>query len=202
MIKSEEVAEYLKKNPAFFDEHQDVLAEIQLGADQQPFHQRQVEVLKERHSAEQARFEMVVDSARSNQELEQSLHELAQRMLSEKQDGSVSAENIITSHFSLKHVKVCLEGEQFGDDLDLMKKRVAHGASVCDDRISSQLLEALFGEQNGVESCAFVPLNHAGKGIGVMVLGAEEGQRFQPGMGTIYLDRIGQLVGAFLSRIC
>ena len=200
MTKSDEVAEYLRQNPAFFEEHQDVLAELQVHDSRQPFHERQVEVLKKRHSAEQARYEMVVDSARSNQELELSLHRLAQRLLSEKQNTAAGAETIIADHFALGQVKVCVEGKQFGEEFELMKKRVLHGASVCDDRVSSQLLEVLFGENNKVESCAFVPLTHANSPNGVIVLGSHESSRFQPGMGTIYLDRIGQLVGAFLAR--
>ncbi|MGI9316322.1 MAG: DUF484 family protein [bacterium] len=200
MTKSEEVAEYLRQNPAFFEEHQDVLADLQVGDTQLPFHQRQVQVLKQRHSAEQARYEMVVDSARNNQELELSLHQLAQKLLSEKQGSPGSAEAIIAAHFSLRHVKVCVDDSQFGEEFALMKKRVLHGASVCDDRVASQLLESLFGNQNNVESCSFIPLQHNQKSIGVVVLGSNERSRFQPGMGTIYLDRIGQLVGAFLSR--
>lgn len=200
MTKSEEVAEYLRQNPAFFEEHQDVLAELQVNDAQQPFHQRQVQVLKQRHSAEQARYEMVVDSARSNQELELSLHGLAQKLLSQEKNTESNAETIIADHFALRQVKVCVEGKQFGEEFESMKKRVLHGASVCDDRISSQLLAVLFGEQNKVESCAFVPLTHGESSTGVIVLGSHESSRFQPGMGTIYLDRIGQLVGAFLAR--
>lgn len=200
MTKSEEVAEYLRQNPAFFEEHQDVLAELQVNDAQQPFHQRQVQVLKQRHSAEQARYEMVVDSARSNQELELSLHGLAQILLSQEKNTATNAETIIADHFTLGQVKVCVEGKQFGEEFELMKKRVLHGASVCDDRISSQLLAVLFGEHNKVESCAFVPLTHGERSTGVIVLGSHESSRFQPGMGTIYLDRIGQLVGAFLAR--
>ena len=200
MTKSEEVAEYLRQNPTFFDDHQDVLAELQIGGDQQPFHQRQVQVLRQRHSAEQARYEMVVDSARNNQELELSLHRLAQRLLREGQGKPEQAEVIITDHFSLRSVKVCVDDKQFGEEFGLIKKRVSHGASVCDDRVSSQLLEALFEENNKVESCAFVPLKSEESNVGVLVLGAVDRDRFTPGMGTIYLDRIGELVGAFLSR--
>ena len=200
MTKSEEVAEYLRQNPAFFDEHQDVLAELQVGDDQQPFHQRQVQVLKQRHSAEQARYAMVVDSARNNQELELSLHQLAQKLLREANGSPEKAELIITDHFSLERVRVFVDEKQSGEELELMKKRVLHGASVCDDRVSSQLLGALFGENNTVKSCAFIPLKCERHNVGVAVLGAVDGDRFQPGMGTIYLDRIGELVGSFLSR--
>lgn len=200
MTKSEEVAEYLRQNPAFFDEHQDVLAELQIGGDQQPFHQRQVQVLKQRHSAEQARYEMVVDSARNNQELELSLHRLAQRLLRESPGNSERAESIVADHFSLGSVKVCVDDAQFGEEFGLMKKRVSHGASVCDDRVSSQLLNVLFEDSHEVQSCAFVPLKCGESALGVLVLGAIDSGRFKPGMGTIYLDRIGELVGAFLSR--
>ena len=200
MTKSEEVAEYLRQNPAFFEEHQDVLAGLQVGDDQQPFHKRQVQVLKQRHSAEQARYAKVVDSARNNQELELSLHQLAQKLLREARGTPEKAQAIIADHFSLEHVKACVDEKQSGEEFELTKKRVLHGASVCDDRVSSRLLGALFGENNTVKSCAFIPLKCEQNIVGIAVLGSVDRDRFQPGMGTIYLDRIGELVGAFLSR--
>jgi uncharacterized protein YigA (DUF484 family) len=37
--------------------------------------------------------------------------------------------------------------------------------------------------------------------IGLMVLASEEAKRFYPGMGTLYLERLGQLIGAALVRM-
>jgi len=196
MLKPEDVATYLKQNPTFLDCYPDLLAE----SEPTPFHDRQIAVLKDRQAIQSARYEEVVDSARNNLELEKLLHEFAIQLL---QAGDREVEkgcSILTEHFGLtRSVVVDNERATQSDALGLLTQRVAHGASICDDRVSSDLLETLFGADHDVLSCAFVPLNHSGTPAGVLVLGADAEDRFQPGMGAIYLDRIGELMAAFLS---
>ncbi|MDZ7595697.1 MAG: DUF484 family protein, partial [Thiobacillus sp.] len=42
---------------------------------------------------------------------------------------------------------------------------------------------------------------HAAAPVGLLVLASEEAKRFYPGMGTLYLERLGQLIGAALVRM-
>ncbi len=201
MLKPEDIANYLEQNPAFFDQHQELLANLRLSADETPFHQRQVEVLRSRHSAEQAKYELVVDSARKNQTLEQQLHALSEQLLKHPVHSVYRATETIEQHFSLPHVAIfraedldrsAKEEEHF----ELLTKRIIHGNSICDDRVSSTLLDWMFHDST-VASCAFVPLLSHGQN-GVLALGDSDKERFQPGMGTVYLDRIGELVSAYL----
>ena len=215
MITSEDVANYLKNNPGFFAQHQEVLVDLELDTAQQPFHQRQLDVLRQRHADEKAKYQLVVDSARNNQALDKSLHEYAQKLLGYRQDpDSLAAERITEAHFSIGYARICQESGDNGDphdnnqhsniseeDLSAIVQRVRHGNSVCDDRVSSSLLACLFGVDHDAGSCAFVPCKAIDTDFsGVMVLGDADPTRFAPGIGTIYLDRMGQLVAAFLSR--
>lgn len=199
-MKSEDVAAYLKRNPAFFSENSEVLADLALHH-ANPFHEKQLEVLRERHSRERARYDMVVESARQNQALEQSLHEFTCTLLALDDWASTTLEEEVVRFFGLEGVRLCFGGEDEkpGCDFDLLWERVRHGSSVCDDRVSSSLLAGLFGGENGILSCAFIPVT-AAAAPGVVVLGSAERERFQPGMGAIYLDRIGELLSAILSR--
>ena len=207
MITSEDVATYLNNNPDFFERHQEVLANLQLNGEQ-PFHQRQLDVLRQRHAQEQAKYQMVVDSARNNQALDKSLHEYAQRLLGYTEEPDIlAAETLTKTHFSVGHVRICSQGQNHGalsdQDLTAVIQRVRHGNSVCDDRVSSKLLENLFGANHHVRSCAFVPCKRMDADSSrVMVLGDADPARFAPGIGTIYLDRMGQLAAAFLSGKC
>jgi len=204
-MKAEDVATYLKQNPDFFREHEEVLLELEANAEQQPFHQRQLEVLRQRHSAEQARYELVVDSARNNLALEQSLHEFSQQLLESGDKQTATAVAITEEIFGLAQTRIFRSGAdgETAVDVESLVTRVSHGSSICDDRVSSDLLQQLFGHGHEVNSCAFVPLGIAAKKTGnftgVMVLGASDVERFQPGMGAIYLDRMGELICAFLS---
>ena len=196
-MNSEDVATYLKNNPAFFSEHSEVLAEIDLEGSE-PFHRRQVEVLRERHSAERARYELVVESARNNMALEQSLHRFACSLLSAEDRSTAGIEGLLRELFEVEAVRILVrnpDGSGPCSEYDWLEKRVAHESSVCDDRVSTALLEELFGAENGIASCAFVPLIGHQRG-GVLVLGSASTEKFQPGMGAIYLDRIGELVSA------
>ena len=54
--------------------------------------------------------------------------------------------------------------------------------------------------QPPLQSFAYVRLD--GENLdGLMVLASEYAQRFYPEMGTLYLDRLGQLIGAALTRL-
>ncbi|MCX8016582.1 MAG: DUF484 family protein [Rhodocyclaceae bacterium] len=58
-----------------------------------------------------------------------------------------------------------------------------------------------FGERGAqVRSLALVALRREGMAFGLLALGSEEAQRFYPEMGTLYLERIGELAAAALAR--
>ena len=205
MLKSKEVIAYLKQNPDFFVQHPDLLADLEISNNEEPFHKRQLDALRQRQLAQVAKYDLVVSSAKSNQALEKSLHELAQKLLSADQPDLNNAIKILKAQFSLEHARIWLERSTDNEnpqevDFESLVIRVTHGGSICDDRVSGELLKSLFGDQSGIKSCAFVPLLSDSINIGVMVLGASDPERFQPGMGAIYLDRMGQLMGAFLSK--
>lgn len=66
--------------------------------------------------------------------------------------------------------------------------------------------QAWFGEAAAhLKSFAAIPLNPfatAGEQtVGLLVLASEDAQRFYPEMGTLYLGRLGQLLGAALTRL-
>jgi uncharacterized protein YigA (DUF484 family) len=52
-----------------------------------------------------------------------------------------------------------------------------------------------------IRSIAQIPLRHENACFGLLVLASEEAHRFYPEMGTLYLERIGDLAAAALSRV-
>ena len=214
MSKSREVADYLKKNPEFVAEHQDLLAGIAPPAqpDAAPeqvhgrIHERRVQALRARQNQQQARLDLMVDAARSNQDLAHGLHQIAVTLLGlEDFDSEDSAAPglLVKSRFDIDDVAVFLASKRqdFPAQVDyaLLCQRVEHLASVCDDRVSKKLGAVLFPGAAEIRSCAFIPIAHRQALCGVMVLGAADPQRFQPDMGVLILDRLGQLIGAYLA---
>ena len=52
-----------------------------------------------------------------------------------------------------------------------------------------------------IRSQALIALRNGGGTIGMVALGSEETQRFYADMGTLYLERIGEMVSAALARV-
>ena len=51
-----------------------------------------------------------------------------------------------------------------------------------------------------VRSVALVPLMRDNRAFGMLALGSEDGERFYPEMGTLYVSRIGEMVSAVARR--
>ena len=208
MPNAREVAAYLKKNPEFFAKRRDLLAAMKLpeDADAAPFHARQVQALRDREAEQQARFDSMLDTARNNQDLELGLHEIAVTLMSQTDiDPSDPAAPAVAvkARFDIDEVAIFLASRSPDSiprvDYPLLCRRVEHLGSVCDDRVSRKLSATLFPRTAAITSCAFIPLTRARKLGGVMVLGAADPRRFQPGMGVVILDRLGQLLSAYLA---
>ena len=65
-------------------------------------------------------------------------------------------------------------------------------------RFKPEQLEYVFGDQaQAVESAALIPLGKNGR-IGLLGIGSQEGNRFHPGMGTLFLTHLGELLEVLL----
>lgn len=59
-----------------------------------------------------------------------------------------------------------------------------------------------FGEASPhVRSQALIALRNGGGTVGMIALGSEDPQRFYAGMGTLYLERLGEMASAALARV-
>jgi uncharacterized protein YigA (DUF484 family) len=52
-----------------------------------------------------------------------------------------------------------------------------------------------------IRSQALIALRNGGGTVGLIALGSEEAQRFYADMGTLYLERLGEMVSAALARV-
>ena len=208
MITTEDVLDYLRQNPAFFDDNEDILGDLNLAGPENlgPFVEKQIEVLKNRENQQKARVELIVDSARSNLKLEDDFLEIAMRLLSEGQiQGNPEhiAGALLIRQFNVTEAVFLMDGNDSGSGnavYEEVKQRIAHKSSICDDRVSNSLLESIFDrDAQGIGSCAFIPLVFNDNITGVMVLGSVSQERFSPGMGVNFLDKLGMLVGSYLA---
>lgn len=218
--REQEIVDYLQKEPAFFERHPEVL--VQLGGEQTQgggvisLAERRMDVLREKNKALEQKMQNLVDAARQYENLGKRLHGTSvkiARLSSTAETGDIPA--IIEGEFNLDHVVLRLGVEQSvantgsaetqtGDaSYRSVLERVSQGRSICDDRLPKSVLTLLFGEHaESIRSCALIPVVAGGDGVcGVLALGALEAERFRPNMGTVYLDRLGELVGTTVERL-
>ncbi len=207
MQKPDEVIDYLKANPDFFEQREGLLVELGLGdaGSRALFYERQLQVLRDRLTHHQAKIELIVDGVRNNQKLESDFLQVAISLLASKErdDSAVQTVNeLMEQQFDVEESVIILKSDPNDPDqrrYDAMRQRVAHKGSVCDDRLASALRESIFGQgSQSVQSCAFVPLLFEGEWLGVMALGSHSRTRFVPDVGVMFLDRLGLLIGGYL----
>ena len=207
-LSSKRVINFLKKHPTFIIEHSEELADLDLdiNVDGNIFLEKQLEALKERQEKQQQKLDFVVDSALSNQKLEDQLLEFTMTVLRGGQAATDPIEfvkSLLIQHFDINDVlllsDLSTDSTDMTDRYEEVSQRIMHHSSICDDRVATSLLEDMFPNSAGeIKSSAFIPLLLDDSITGVLVLGSNDQERFHPDMGVLFLDRLGRLIGNYL----
>jgi len=210
------VIQFLKRHPDFFQQHPELLMELQLGTQEDgkivPLMERQVQALRHRQLDLGYQLRAWADAARIQERQEQRMHQVVCTLTAVDTVAKLQDElpTVLRREFSLTAVILWLpaasgqEGSTSTTESEQktrLLERVVHGRSVCDDRLPSELLYALFAvDEARIASVALVPVidRHT---CGLLALGADEKDRFQPQMDTIFLDRLSELVSSAVARI-
>ncbi len=213
-LAAKEVAQYLKDHPDFFNQYAEILAQISMpdphGGRAISITERQMGALRDQVKRLDGRLAELLRFGEENDVLSAKTQRLAVALAGAADAGSALL--VLYAHlggsFSVPHVAVrlwgvpgdpdTLEFQSLGAEVkEFVKtlKRPSCGAGSGPD------VEAWFGE-NGchVRSVALVPLRNGETVFGLIALGSEEAERFYPDMGTLYIERIGELASAVLFR--
>lgn len=212
------VARYLEEHPDYFDRHPDALASIRIahevGGSAISLIERQVQLLREREQGLQRQLRELVSIARENDALGQRLHRFAVALLEARgfEDAVEAARELLRQEFGLEAVVVRLRGRAdsapngpelvLEDDhrLAAVLNQLDNGKPLCGGEFEEGLLRYLFGDRvTDIRSCALIPLGDKSP-RGVLALGSHDPHRFHPGMGTVYLARLGELLMQGLVR--
>lgn len=213
----EVVSNYLRENPDFLEENPDVLQTLiinhQSGAAVSLI-ERQVEQLRANNEELNNRLNGLIQVAAENEKLISRLHRLTLELMP---IGSRSAffthlGNSLLNDFNADILQIFLSDEQAAAESgeDVMRLDREHtdteafgslldkGEIVC-GRLSEAKLEFLFGSKaRWVRSTALVPLGERGV-LGMMAIGSSDETRFYPGMGTLFLELLADVIAANLS---
>jgi uncharacterized protein YigA (DUF484 family) len=204
-MDANEVAQFLKANPQFFDQHPQLLENIYVphphGGRAIPLTERQIVSLRDKVRVLEGKLGEFVRFGEDNDAIGEKVHRLSLALLGAKD--ALGAKQALDFHlredFAVPHVTLKLWAGE-GVEADLREKVETMGAPLCGAAAGSPFL-GWFGEAaDHVRSIALIPLGQT-RTLGLLALGSEDPQRFFAEMGTLYLRRIGELTaGALAAR--
>ena len=211
-LKADDVARWLRDNPDFFEEHAELLTEIQVpnphGGQAIPLSDRQVVSLREKAKALEAKLAELIQFGEENDVISEKVHRLAVAMLSARTMGTVLhelyynlREDFAVPHASLRLWRGMGDIAEFGAASDQLREFAAGlEAPFCGPNANFEAA-GWFGDATPhIRSVAFIPLRELDETFGMLAFASEDLLRFYPEMGTLYLKRIGEMVSAALLR--
>lgn len=214
-VTAAEVAQYLKDHPEFFAQYAELLAQLVIpdphGGRAVSITERQIAVLRDQVKRLESKLAELIRFGEENDALLAKVHRLTLALAGASDARRVVAALIdhLTGDFAVPHVAVRLWGGIAVEPAEAFAPLsvAAHERVMALDRPycgpASEVPEALpwFGEAGThIRSLALVALRHEGTPFGVLALGSEEAQRFYPEMGTLYLERLGEVAAVALAR--
>ncbi|MCL2346018.1 MAG: DUF484 family protein [Desulfobulbus sp.] len=212
----EEVADYLKNHPGFFEQYADLMAQIFLphphGGRAISLAERQMLSLREKNRSVEAKLAELIAFGEENDAIGEKVHRLAVGLVAAETFQAVI--HLIHFHlrddFAVPHVALRLWNKPEGvedlpefagvsEELQVFAETLSRP---CCGSTAGFGTASWFGEQAPhIRSQALIALRNGGGTIGLIALGSEEGQRFHADMGTLHLERLGELVSAALARV-
>lgn len=215
---TEIVAGYLRKNPDFLDDHPDVLENLEVNhhsGTAVSLIERQVESLRSSNEDMKKQLNHLVQVASENERLMSRLHQLTLELMSinSRLEFFTHLGNSLLNDFNADILQIYLldndTASVAGDDvigiqaddpeLEQFKAHLEKGETVC-GRLAQSKLEFLFGKKaRWVQSTALTPLGDLGCD-GMMAIGSSDPDRFYPGMGTLFLDLLANVISSSLAN--
>ena len=216
-ITEDDIANFLANTPDFFERHAELLAAVQLssghGGRAVSLQERQAGMLRDKIKGLESKVVEMIRYGQENVGIADKLQQCTLNLLltAHARDLPDTIVGELKTQFSIPQaaIKVWHVNGIFSDE------NFSTGVSQDAQTFASSLTTPYCGVNSGFEaanwlpepvlamSVALIPLR-AGKApqaFGMLVLASPDPERFQSAMGTDFLERIGELAGAALSRL-
>jgi uncharacterized protein YigA (DUF484 family) len=214
-LSIEQVAEFLREYPEFFEQHPDVLLNIEVphphGGRTVSIPERQLIATRERARLLESKLAELIKFGEENDALSDRVHALTLKLVAAKdREQAINTLYLdLLDTFQIPHVVVRLWNVSL-DESDTAPEfqPVATELRQFVDAMDAPYVGAhpvyetnlWFGEHAPhLKSYAMVPLKTSGV-FGILLLASENSERFYTGMGTMFLSRIGDVFAAALAR--
>lgn len=217
------VADYLQRNPDFFEHHTALLSKLKLphsrGNSTVSLVERQVLVLRDKNEKLETHLQELVSVARANDSLATKIHGLSCRLIRARGGVAVidALESSLREDFGASEWLLLLAPTKNSDldgltnrhlrlidplaaELKMFETLFESGKPRCGQIRDSQR-DFLFGAGTvEIGSAALVPLG-AQPSSGLLAIGSPDTERFHPTMSTEFLARIGSLVSESVAAL-
>ncbi len=215
-MKAEDVVRYLQDHPGFFEDYAELLAQIYIphphGGRAIPIAERQILTLREKSKMLEGKLAELIQFGEENDAIGERMHRLCFALLAAG-DAQAMLQALyynLREDFAIPHTALRiwhsdpggLAGPEFApvsEELRQYAGSLEH--AYCGADANPEVL-SWFGDTGAqLRSFACVPLRDVGRECcGMLVLASEDPTRFYPEMGTLYLQRLGELLSAALAR--
>jgi uncharacterized protein YigA (DUF484 family) len=215
-MTSDEIAQYLQKHPQFFEEHAELMAHIVIphphGGRTISITERQMLALRDKNKQLEAKMSELILFGEENDAISEKMHRLGVAMIAVASFQSVlhTLNFHLRDDFSIPHVALRLWERQGNVDEWPEFAEVSQELQVFAETLSQPFCGSTAGFETSswfgaaaphVRSQALIAMRNGGGTIGMIALGSEDPERFYAGMGTLYLERLGEMASAALARV-
>lgn len=217
-MTADDVAQYLLDNPKFFEDYHELLAHVNVphphGGRTISITERQILTLREKTKQLEFKLVEMIRFGEENDAIGDKVHRLSVGLASSLEaDMALAAlRTHLAEDFKVPHVALRLWGTATRIDSPEFTPTgegvhsYANGLKrpYCGPNGGFEAV-AWFGEAApNIRSVALVPLRRNPEdteAVGLLAMGSEDPERFYAEMGTVFLDRIGDLASASLLRV-
>lgn len=214
-----DMVRYLRDHPAFFENHQDILAGMVLtheAGSAVSLIERQVQVLREQKEDLKRKLQSLINTAQTNEKLNNNVNALILELLDasslndvisiiEKRMRADFAADAIVVKLLASGNEVLKEHEELTSwqqpALVIGEKVMTARKPVC-GTFNTEQMQALFDDAD-IQSAGVVPLVKAKNSkncYGIIAIGSYDPQRFRSDMGTLFLSLLGQVLTRILKQ--
>ncbi len=215
-----DIVQYLRDHPDFFEQHQDLLADMVLvheSGSAVSLIERQVSILREQKADARAKLHALINVAEKNEQLSQRFNTLIlalldtqsfgqvidfiqQRLVKDFDAHRVSIRVLKSSPVSQQEIPESASRDSY--NLAVFDKVIENRKPVC-GRLPLDQLEQLFNDDyEKIRSAVLIPLikDDTSDCIGLLAIGSTDKDRFRADMGTLFLSHLSRVLTRVIEK--
>lgn len=206
-IDASRIADYLTAHPDFYNQFPELLTSLRIthphGTHAISITERQVLSMRDKVQMLEGKLAELIHFGEENDAISEKVHKLTLDIVAVRDLSALFS--VLDQHlkqgFAVPHHAIRIWNTPESTVSDALKSEVGSQMHPSCGALRHAEAQEWFGEAAAhLKSFAAIPLRGEHT-VGLLVLASEDVQRFYPEMGTLYLDRLGQLVGAALTRV-